>query len=70
MSEKDEPVTALSKHRLLTDADLAERWGVSKHTVGELRRSGVIPFIHITPKLTRFRLEDIEEYEQRQRKVW
>lgn len=52
--------------RLLTDQDVAERWGVSPFTVARLRREGGIPFVHITPRLVRMRVEDIEAYERSQ----
>lgn len=52
--------------RLLTDEDLAARWGVSTYTVERLRRSGAIPSLRITPRTPRYRVEDIERYEQQQ----
>ena len=48
----------------LTEAQLAERWGVSSYTVYSQRRSGVGPrFIIVGKSSVRYSLAEVEEFE-------
>ena len=55
---------------LLTRNDLAKRWSVSKRTIDRLRKYGMVPWTDLSKgrggkAIVRFRLGDIELYEER-----
>lgn len=50
--------------RLLTAAQLAERWQIKKSTVYALTRDGKVPTVRLGPRLYRYRIDAIEEYER------
>lgn len=65
-------MTATSAHLLpvgepiLADADLAERWGKSLHTIRVLRMKGQLPKGFRIGRSWRFYLSDVLAYEQAQ----
>lgn len=54
---------ATDETRLLTLAELAQRWSVSTRTVQRLAKRGALRFLRIGRQL-RFRLEDVVAYER------
>lgn len=50
--------------RLLTPEDLADRWTIKKSTVYAMTRAGRLPTVRVGPRLYRYRLEAIEQYER------
>ena len=53
---------------LLTRQQVAERWGVSPATVTRRVSNGQLVELQFGPRLRRFRLADIEAYEERTRR--
>jgi predicted DNA-binding transcriptional regulator AlpA len=58
--------------RLLTKNEVAQRWQQSKQTVDRHRRLGQLPWIDLSGGIgvrpvVRFRLSDIEQYEEKMR---
>jgi hypothetical protein len=56
--------------QFLTRSDLAERWKTSARTIDRKRKDGLLPWVDIaggsgSRPLVRFRLPEIEEYEER-----
>ena len=54
----------------ITRMDLARRWQTSTRTIDRKRKDGLLPWVDIAGgsgrrPLVRFRLKDIEEYEER-----
>jgi len=47
----------------LTESQLSRRWEVSKSHVRRIRASRRLPYFQPSPKVFRYRLEDIERYE-------
>jgi hypothetical protein len=55
---------------MISRQKLAERWGCSCRTIDRLRVNGLIPWVDLVAgrgnkPLVRFRLEDVQAYEQR-----
>lgn len=50
--------------RLLTPQQLADRWTIKPSTVYSMTRAGQLPTVRIGPRLYRYRLEAIEQYER------
>ncbi len=59
--EKDHHL--IEKGKLLTEKELAARWGITKQSVCS-RRKRNLPFIQKGPRSVLYRLTDIEKYEQ------
>lgn len=57
------PEGASSGARLLTAADLAERWGIPTGHVYRLSRSGELPTVRLG-RYRRFQLAEIERFER------
>src|SRR5215213_11281227 len=55
----------MSSYQLLTAEDLAERWQVTPRWLLAQARNGEIPKAPLPGRYVRFRLEDIEAFEQR-----
>ena len=58
-------MTEASVVKHLTADQLAERWGRSRYQVYEMAKRGVLPVLRIG-RSVRFRLTDIEAWEERQ----
>jgi excisionase family DNA binding protein len=56
---------AKAERRTLTDIEVATRLGVSRFTVRSWRLKGVGPRFLKMGRAVRYRLEDVQEYEQR-----
>ena len=56
-------MTAVMSTRLLTAAELAERWQLPAHTIYRLAREGKLPHVKIG-RYRRFRLDAIEQFER------
>jgi hypothetical protein len=61
------------QNQLLTRHSLATRWAVATRTVDRLRQTGRLPWIDIADgvgarPVVRFRMEDIQNYEEKTRK--
>lgn len=54
-----------SQDIFLADADLVERWGVSKKVLTKLRSTRLLTFYPIGERSIRYRLSDVLEYEKR-----
>lgn len=50
--------------KLLTIHDIARRWGVSHLTVYRRVRAGKLKCVRIADRVSRFRLSELERYEQ------
>lgn len=58
-------MTTETESPFLTDRDLAKRWAVSLRTLNNYRRQGRCPpYIMIGPK-RKYRLKDVEAFEER-----
>ena len=54
----------MTKEKLLTEKDLANRWGLTIVTIQRNRRSkNNLPYIRISGRI-RYRLSDVEDYER------
>ena len=55
--------------RLLTPAELGQRWGVGRVTLWRMRRAGEGPAFLKRGHWVRYRLRDVVEWEHRQRRL-
>ena len=58
------PILSNKQDRLISRAQLAQRWGVSKETIKRRERDGLLSPIRFNQRLLRYRLEDILAVEQ------
>ncbi|MGK0190597.1 MAG: hypothetical protein ACI9R3_006426 [Verrucomicrobiales bacterium] len=58
------PSFAGNHGQLISRAQLAKRWCVSKETIKRREREGILVPIRFNQRLLRYRLEDIVEIEQ------
>ena len=54
----------MSERRAMRPSDVADRWQCSERHVRNLAREGQLRHFRAGGKLLRFRIEDVEEYEQ------
>ena len=52
-----------TEEKMLSRADLAERWGVSKETIKRRERDGLLTPLRFNQRLLRYRLSEIEAIE-------
>ena len=50
--------------RLLTQAELCERWQLSRYTLRNLRDAGKLPFIRFSFNVVRYALADVIAFEE------